>query len=144
MSDEIATICNLTGCSREDAERAYGEMKNVVDAVDRLLAKVPSPAEKYIKSRRTQKQLNEEELKLKKLREIMEQIDASVTKSTSSNQHGYEGSVETLGPREETVPQNNCYQECHLPSLESEAQTQETVCPSQSELISDLLLNGQT
>lgn len=144
MSDEIATICNLTGCSREDAERVYAETHNVVDAVDKLLVKVSSPAEKYTQPRRTQKELTEDELKIKKLREVMEQIDANIKKSTSSNQHGYEGSVETLNHREETVPQNSYSQECHLPSLESEAQTQETACPSQFESTYDLPLNGQT
>lgn len=144
MSDEIQTICNLTGCSRDDAERAYSETSNIVDAVDKLLVKVLSTAEKYTQPRRTQKVLTEDELKIKKLREVMEQIDASVVKSTSSSQRDSAGSVETLNPREEMVPQNNCSQECHLPSLESKVQRQETACPSQSESISDLLLNGQT
>ena len=133
MSDAIDTICNLANCSREDAERVYAETKDVVEAVDKLLAKVLSPAEKYVKSGRLQKELTEEQKQLRKLREIMEKIDDNVTKSTSSNQHGYEGSVETPSRHEETVLQNNCYQECHLPSLESEAQTQETAYPSQSE-----------
>jgi hypothetical protein len=133
MSDEIQTICNLTGCSREQAEEVYAQTQNVVDAVDRLLVNVPSPAEKYIQSRRTQKYETEEQKHLRKLREIMEKIEENVKKSTSSNQHGYEGSVETPSRHEEMALQNNCSQECHLPSLESEAQTQGTAYPSQSE-----------
>jgi len=144
MSDPIDTICNLVGCPREDAEQAYAETQDVVEAVDKLLVKVSSPAAKYLYSRRAEPHRTEAQQQIEKLRTIMEQIDKNITKSTSSGQHGYEGSVETPSLHEETVLQNNCSQECQIPVLQSEAQTQETACPSKFDSNYYLPLNGQT
>ena len=61
MTDPILTICNLSDCSREEAERVYAETKDVVEAVDRLLAKTRSTAQKYIEAKRKPKEVTEEE-----------------------------------------------------------------------------------
>jgi hypothetical protein len=122
MADPIETICNLASCSREDAERAYSQVGDIVEAVDKLLVKVSSPADKYIK-KRTREVTPEEEL-IGPIRKVMKRFDDNM--STSLGQHGCEGSVATLAPREGTAQQNNCSQQCQLPSLEEAAQTQGT------------------
>ncbi len=144
MSDPIDTICSLAGCPREDAERMYAETKDVVEAVDKLLAKVSSPAEKYMYSRRSKVEETEEQKTLRKLRDVMEQITENIGKSISSNQRGSEGSVVTPSHHEETVQQSNCSQECHLPSLELEAQIPEIACLLPSESTYDSPLNDRT
>jgi hypothetical protein len=114
MSDPIETICNLTGCTREDAQRVYDETKDIVEAVDKLLEKVSSPAEKYIKKR--VRQVTPEEELMAPVRKIMKAFDENMT--TSLSQHGHVGQVEQIAPHEETVQQNNCSQKCQLPSLQ--------------------------
>ena len=52
MTDPLETICNLTGCTLEDATQVYNETKDVIEAVDRLLAKPQSAADKYIQSKK--------------------------------------------------------------------------------------------
>jgi hypothetical protein len=123
MSDPIETICNLAGCSREDAERTYSEVGDIVEAVDKLLVKVLSPADKYLNKKR-QREVTPEEEVIAPIRKVMKRFDDKI--STALGQHGYEGSVATLAPHEETAQQNNCYQQCQLPSLEEEAQKQGT------------------
>ena len=123
MSDPIETICNLAGCAREDAERAYREVGDIVEAVDKLLVKVSSPADKYIKKR--DRELTPEEEIMAPIRKIMKKFDENM--STSVGQHGHEGSVEKLAPREETVQQNNCSPQYQPASPEEAAQTPGTV-----------------
>jgi ElaB/YqjD/DUF883 family membrane-anchored ribosome-binding protein len=120
MADPIETICNLAGCSREDAERVYSEVNDIVEAVDKLLVKVSSPADKYIKKRK--REVTPEEEVIAPIRKVMKQFDDRM--STALGQRGHEGSVEMLAPREETAQQNNCSQQCQLPSLEEAAQRQ--------------------
>ncbi len=114
MSDPIETICNLAGCSSEEARKVYAEVGDVVEAVDKLLVKVSSPADKYIK-KRTREVTPEEEV-IGPIRKVMKIFDDKT--STSLGQHGYEGSVATLAPHEGTVQQNSCSQQCQLPSLQ--------------------------
>lgn len=141
MSDPIDTICDLANCSREDAERVYSETKNVVEAVDRLLVKPVYAADKYTKLKR-QQTFTEEQKILAETREILKRFDEE--RSTFQGQRVDEGSsVIQLHP-EEMALQNNCSQQCQLPSLGEGAQTQETVCLSQSECSCDLQLNDQT
>jgi hypothetical protein len=141
MSDPIDTICDLANCSREDAERVYSETKNVVEAVDRLLVKPVYAADKYTKLKRQQTFTDEQKL-LAETREVLKRFDEE--RSTFQGQHVDEGSsVIQLHP-EEMALQNNWSQQCQLPSLEEGAQTQETVCQSQSECSCDLQLNDQT
>lgn len=142
MADPLETICNLAGCTREEAEKVYSETKDVVEAVDRLLAKPLSAAEKYIQTKKPKHVTTEEEKIIAPYRAFLKELDDK--RSTSLSQHGYEGSVEMLARPAEMVLQNNCSQECQLPSLQSEAQKQETACPSQSECSCDSQLNAQT
>jgi len=125
MTDPLETICNLTGCSLEEAEKAYAETKDMVEAIDKLLAKPSSIADKYIQSKKVKREVSEEEKIIGPYRVILKELDEKM--STSLNQHGHEGSVERLDHPAEMALQNNCSQECQLPSLQSEEQKRETV-----------------
>jgi hypothetical protein len=142
MTDPVGTICNLASCSREDAEKVYSETKDLTEAVDRLLVKGQSSAEKYIQSRKRKREVTEEEKIIGPYRVILKEFDEKV--STSLNQPAHEGLVEKLVLREETVLQNNYSQECQIPSLGSKVETQGTVCQLQSECSCGLQSSGQT
>ena len=137
MSDQIQTICSLTGCSENEANEALDRTQDVVEAVDLLLAK----AKTTVMQKRSRGITREEEI-IAPIRKIMKRFDED--RATSSGQHGYEGSVEKLLHHEEMVLQNNCDQECQLPVQESMVQIQEIVCQSQSECSFCSQSNGQT
>lgn len=141
MADPIQTICSLTGCSEEEAKRAFDETEDVVEAVDRLLEKKPSAAEKFLNKKRTREVTPEEEI-IGPVRKIMKLMDEKI--STSLYRPLREELAEMRDRHEETVQQNNYSQECLLPSLELKAETQGIACPSQSEYSSGLQSNGQT
>jgi hypothetical protein len=142
MADPIETICSLASCSREDAEKVFSETKDVIEAVDRLLVKPQSSAEKYIQSRKRKREVTEEEKIIGPYRVILKEFDEKM--STSLSQHGHEGSVEMLARPAEMVLQNNCSQECQLPSLGSKAETPGTACQLQFECSCDSQSNAQT
>lgn len=144
MSDPIQTICNLTDCSIEDAKAAYEETNNVVDAVDKLLARVVNISDKYTNKRKREPILTEEQIEIAKVRKLMKENDDRMYKSVTLDQSESEESDEMQVHPEEMVLQNNCFQECQLPSLQLEAEKQETVCPSQSELTCDLQSSDHT
>lgn len=127
MTDPIAMIVSLTGCSEEEARDAYDETEDVVEAVDKLLARVPTntPApRKFVRADKTP-----DEQRVEELRGTMKSIDEDIQRGLiASHQPAAELSVETPTHHEETVLQNNCLQECHLPLIESEVQTLETAC----------------
>jgi hypothetical protein len=139
MSDPIETIMNLSGCTKEQAEKAYDELKDIVEAVDSLMEKPCHPEDKYITV--VKHDVTPEEKIIAPYRKILKELDEKM--STSLNQRGHEGSVEKLHHHEEMVLQNNYSQECQLPALELEVQTQETVCPLPSECSYDLPLSAQ-
>lgn len=140
MSDPIETIVNLSGCTKEQAEKAYADLKDIVEAVDFLLENPVHPEDKYVHV--VKHDVTPEEKIIAPYRKILKELDEKM--STSLNQRGHEGSVEKLHHREEMVLQNNCSQECLLPALESEVQIQETVCPLPSEYSSGLPSSDQT
>lgn len=137
MSDQIQTICSLTGCSEQEANEALDRTQDVIEAVDLLLAK---PKTTVVQKR--PRQITPEEEVMAPIRKIMKRFDED--RATSSGQHGYEGSVEKLDHPAEMVLQNNCDQECQLLAQESMVQIQETACQSQFECSCGSQLNGQT
>ena len=66
MSGEIETICELSGCSKEDAIKAWEEFEDIVEAVDNLL-----PG----KTSRKRKELSEEQQFFKEMRETLKKMD---------------------------------------------------------------------
>lgn len=129
-------IVDLAGCSEEDAKRVYDEVGDVSEAVDILMPKSVTKASEYINKLKPKVEISEEQKWCRYVRGVLKEMDDK--KSTSANQPVPEERSENCILREETVQQNNCFQECQLPSLQSEAQIQETVCQSQSECSSDL------
>lgn len=125
MRDPVQTVCSLTGCTEEEANRVLNETEDVVEAVDRLLEKGQSKAEEIIKQKRRKLAHTPEEEVIRPIRNMLKEIDEK--HSTSLYQPAREAPSETQVPREETVLQNSYFQECQLPSLQSEVEKQETV-----------------
>lgn len=142
MSDPIQTVCLLTGCTEEEADRALMETEDIVDAVDRLLEKKPSPADKYINSKKRAREVTPEEEIVQPIRAMMKKFDE--VRPISLYQREPEVLDEMQDLPEETVQQNNYSQECQLPSLESKAQKQETAYQLPSEYSCDSQSNDQT
>ena len=139
MDDQIEIVMDLAGVTRDIAISALQEKGNIVDAVS-LLMNVP----KQIGAPK-EKQVDETQEFFTHVRKTMEILTESVHKGfTSSNQCDSLEQVCSKIPHEEMVQQNNCSDECHLPSQESEVEKQETVCHLSSEYSCDLQLNGQT
>jgi len=144
MSRAVEIIMNITGCSEDDAQRVYAETNNVEDAVDKLFCMPESKSRKHIEKIKPVKVVNEYQETSRLLREQMKKLDEVHSKrSISSNQPDCAAQVEQSTPREETVPQSNCYQECQMPVLEVEAQKLEIVCPSPSGYSCGLRLSDQ-
>jgi hypothetical protein len=138
----IQMIVDLAGCSEEDAKRVYDEVGDVSEAVDILMPKSVTKASEYINKLKPKVEITEEQQWCRYIRGVLKEMDEK--KSTSASQPEREERSENCTLREETAQQNSYSQECHLPSLESEAQIQETACPSQSECSSDLQSSDQT
>jgi hypothetical protein len=128
-------IVEMAGCSEEEAKRVYDEVGDVTEALDRLIPKTVYSADKYINKIKPIPEVSDEQKWCRTVREFLKEMDEK--KSTSANQPEREERSEHCILREETAQQNSCFQECHLPALESGAQTQETACQSQSECSSD-------
>ncbi len=129
MSDPIALIISLTGCSEEEARRVLAEVGgDVVDAVDHIVQHVPCPSSKVVPPPRKRKRedITPAEEYLNNLRSTMKEVDANIQASIASNQRVGAVSTETPTLHEETVQQNNCSQECHLPSIAEEVEIPET------------------
>jgi hypothetical protein len=136
MADPIAMIVTLVGCSEQEARDAYEETEDAVDAIDKLLAHMPTntpPPRKFVRTDKTP-----EERRVEELRVSMKAIDDDIQRGiTASHQPAGVESTATLVLLAGTVLQNNCLQECQLPSIQEEVETPGTVCPTQSECFSD-------
>jgi hypothetical protein len=89
MSDPVQMICDLAGCRREQAEAAFAETKDVVEAVDRLMAKPELKSQKYIPPKQ-EKVMTQAQVELKKLRDISEGIEKSRGPTLLSRSGDYE------------------------------------------------------
>lgn len=67
-------ICEIAGCSKEEAEVVFAETKDVVEAVDRLLKKTELKSQKYILSKPEQV-LTPEQIEVRKVRMVMKEMD---------------------------------------------------------------------
>lgn len=141
MSDAIQIICSLTGCTEEEAKKAYDETEDVIEAVDLLLETPELPSNKIINSKKRKREVTPEEEIIGPYRKILKEIDERM--SSTSIQRGCEESSLTIVPREEKVQQSNCSQQCLLLSLEEEVQKPETVCQLPFEYSCDSQLNDQ-
>jgi hypothetical protein len=142
MSDPIQTVCSLTGCTEEEAKQALNQTEDIVDAVDHLLEKKPSPAEKFLTGKKRPREVTPEEEIIRPIRTMMKEFDEKT--STLLYRPLREEPAEKRDPLVEKVLQSSYFQECQLPSLESEAEKQETACQSQFGCSSCSQSNGQT
>jgi hypothetical protein len=120
---------SLTGCTQDEAQFAYNEKGDVVDAVEDILNRIaPLPTSVTLSNPRKRKRedITPEEEEVARLRPRMEQMNAEIENKITSNQRAPSSEAVTQNPHEETALRNNCSQECQLPSVEEEAQTQET------------------
>lgn len=121
MTDPIALIMSLTGCSEDEAQFAYNEHQDTVDAVEYILNKV-SPISKSVAlsnpRKRKREDITPEEEHVQNLRPTMEQMTREIQSSITSTQRAPSSEVEMQAPHGETVLQSNCSQECQLPSVE--------------------------
>ena len=70
MSDPLGMICEIAGCSKEEAEVVFADTKDVVEAVDRLLKKTELKSQKYIPPKPEQV-LTPEQIEVRKVRMVM-------------------------------------------------------------------------
>ena len=122
MNEDIQKVMNFTFCSEEEAKKALSETNDVIDACD-LLMQVPQT-----KGAPKPKVLSEEQQMFTKLRKDMEAIDISIMKSSQRDSSSQELSHNHALVQEETSLHSDYIQKSHLPTLEEEEQTQETVC----------------
>ena len=130
----IMMVCSLAACNEEVAREAYSKTKDVLLAVDSILfqdQELPKP------SKRKREDITPEEEYLSEVRQTMKAFDTEMDNRPISNPPDCVEQDETPDPLEEMVLQNSCLQECHLPVIEEEAQTQETECPSHPECFCD-------
>ena len=129
MTDPIALIITLTGCSEDDARDAYSLKGDTVDAIEHILNKTaPLTSSIGLPRKRKRDDMTYDEAEITKIRTTMETFDNEISNKLTSNQHAASSEAVKLIPREEMALQNSYSQECQIPSLQEEAQTQETEC----------------
>jgi hypothetical protein len=117
MSDPIQLICELANCSKEAAEASYNETKDVVESVDRLLAKSPSNGVKIPTVTRTREQRDP---LLQKSEDVMRHMARKLHPTITSKDPLV--SMIDSGKKPlpvQKAPQNNYVQECLIPFLGS-------------------------
>ena len=138
MEKDISLIMSLTECNQEIAKNAYEEKNgDVLLAVDFIMfGNNPPPS--YKKRKRTD--ITDHEEYLNSMRKTMENMDSQIEKrqSTTTNPLDCEELSETQDHREEMALQNNCLQECQIPSMEEVAQTRGIECLKSPEYSCDL------
>jgi hypothetical protein len=127
MTDPIALIITLTGCQEDEARLAYDATEDTVDAVEMVMNKIaPLAGQPTNPRKRKRADITPDEEYIDSLRPTMERLNANIEANITSSQRADSLGVVTQVPHEETVPQNNYLQECQIPSVQEEAQTQET------------------
>jgi len=129
MTDPIPLIMSLTGCSEEEAQFAYNEKCDTVDAIEYILDKVaPLPKSAAISNprKRRREDITPDEEVVQNLRPTMEKMTHNIESGITSSRPAPSSEDVTQVPPGGTVLQNNCSQVCQLPSVPEEVQTQET------------------
>jgi hypothetical protein len=135
--DEISKIMTLGDCSQEEAQELFNKGGNVIEAL--ALKMKGSNDVHVIKKRR----LNATQEFFTLLRSDMEKLEEGIHSGFKKDQcESLEQDEMQIHP-EEMVQQNNCYQECQIPSLESMEQIPEIAYQTQSGYFYDLQLSDQ-
>jgi len=134
--DEIKKIMTLGDCSQEEAQELFNKGGNVIEA---LSLKIKGSDDVVIKKRR----LNATQEFFTLLRTDMEKLEAGIHAGFKKDQPDSLEQVEMQIHPEEMVQQNNCYQECQIPSLELKVEKQEIAYQSPSGYFYDSQLSDQ-
>jgi hypothetical protein len=129
MTDPIPLIMSLTGCSEDEAQFAYNEKCDTVDAIEYILDKIaplPKTAAMSNPRKRKREDITAEEEVVQNLRPTMEKMTREIEDGITSSQRAPSSEDATQVPPGGTALQNNCSQVCRLPSVAEEVQTQET------------------
>jgi len=133
--DEISQIMSLGDCSQEEAQELFNKGGNVIEA---LSLKIKG-SDIIIKKRR----LNATQEFFTQLRTDMEKLEAGIHSGFKKDQSDSLEQDEMQIHPEEMVQQNNCYQECQIPSLELKVEIPEIAYQSPSGYFYDLQLSDQ-
>jgi len=137
--DQVKMVMEYSGVSEELAIAALKETGNNV--TEALIKLIPAPKTACAPK---QKVMTEEQLFFKNTRKLLDNLDKSIRDGfISQGQPASSESSDSQVLHVEMAPQRSCYSEYHPPSPELEAQTLETVCPSQSGCSCDLQSNDQ-
>jgi len=121
MSDrDVEDVMKMSFCSEEDARKALNICGDVTSAVCYIYRDPPVLPPK-------KKKLDAEQLKFKEMRDTMEAIDRNIDSTLKKKDQPdsfYLGLTDTPS---QTSQHSESIQQSHLPTLESEAKTQETV-----------------
>jgi hypothetical protein len=132
MTDPIALIVSLTGCSEDEAREVYELREDTVDAIEYIINKYnPLPTSVGLSNPRKRRRddITPEEEHVQNLRPTMEQMTSNIENQITSNQPSASSTNEKRTPHEEMVLRNNCSQEYLLPSVPEEVETQEIESP---------------
>ena len=109
-------ICSLTGCSEEEATKAYEQTHDTVEAIDLIMVK-PVVIQATLPRKRKREDITSEEEEVEKMRETLEVFDNEIDKKLATGARlAASGSDATPSHHEETVQQNNCLPE-YRPAL---------------------------
>ncbi len=123
MSDrDVEDVMKMSFCSEEDARKALEICGDVTSAVCYIYRDPPVLPPK-------KKELTEEQKKFEEFRKNMENCDkerhTNLVRTTNQPELSYQDSQDIP---EEKSQHSESIQQSHLPTLESEAKTQETAC----------------
>jgi hypothetical protein len=117
MSDPVQLICELANCSKEAAEASFKETKDVVESVDRLLAKNQS---NNVKIPTVTRSYEVKDPLLQKSEDMMRHMARKIHPNITSKDPLVSSNRDEKKPLPvQKAPRNNYVQECLLPFLRS-------------------------
>lgn len=121
MSDrDVEDVMKMSFCSEEDARKALNICGDVTSAVCYIFRDPPVLPPK-------KKELDAEQLKFKEMRDTMETIDRNIDTTLKKKDQPDSSYLNLTDTPVQTSQHSESIQQSHLPTLESEAKTQETV-----------------
>lgn len=121
MSDrDVEDVMKMSFCTEEDARKALEICGDVTSAVCYIYRDPPVLPPK-------KKELSEEQKKFEEFRKTMESIDRNIEDNLKTKDQPEPSCLSWMDTPEEKSQHSESIQQSHLPTLESEAKTQETV-----------------
>jgi hypothetical protein len=121
MSDrDVEDVMKMSFCSEKEARKALDICGDVTSAVCYIYRDPPVLPPK-------KKELDAEQLKFKEMRTNMENIDRNISSTLMKRDQLETSCLDLKDTPVQTSQHSESIQQSHLPTLESEAKTQETV-----------------